>query len=167
MTQKTMSEKDQFLQAWEMECQITSKVLAAYPAAKADYKPAEISRTAKELAWTFVLEQYVLQSALTGEIDFAKTQLPAPATFKEVLDTFAKVCAETTAKVKAAPDAALEKSLDFPVGPGKMAPVPVSRVLWMMLMDSIHHRGQLWVYLRMFGARVPSIYGPTADEPWF
>jgi uncharacterized damage-inducible protein DinB len=29
-----------------------------------------------------------------------------------------------------------------------------------------HHRGQLTVYLRMLDVPVPSIYGPTADEPW-
>jgi uncharacterized damage-inducible protein DinB len=29
----------------------------------------------------------------------------------------------------------------------------------------VHHRGQLTVYLRLTGAPVPSIYGPTADEP--
>ena len=27
-----------------------------------------------------------------------------------------------------------------------------------------HHRGQLSVYLRMLGVRIPSIYGPSADE---
>jgi len=27
-----------------------------------------------------------------------------------------------------------------------------------------HHRGQLTVYLRLAGAPVPSIYGPSADE---
>jgi uncharacterized damage-inducible protein DinB len=30
----------------------------------------------------------------------------------------------------------------------------------------IHHRGQLTVYLRLVDVPVPSIYGPTADEPW-
>jgi len=29
---------------------------------------------------------------------------------------------------------------------------------------SIHHRGQLSVYLRQTGSKVPSIYGPSADE---
>ena len=33
------------------------------------------------------------------------------------------------------------------------------------LHDQIHHRGQFSVYLRLAGAKVPSIYGPTADEP--
>jgi uncharacterized damage-inducible protein DinB len=30
----------------------------------------------------------------------------------------------------------------------------------------IHHRGQLSVYLRLLEVPLPSIYGPTADEPW-
>ena len=39
--------------------------------------------------------------------------------------------------------------------------VSVFRVL--VLNHLIHHRGQLSVYLRMRGARVPSIYGTTAN----
>jgi uncharacterized damage-inducible protein DinB len=29
----------------------------------------------------------------------------------------------------------------------------------------IHHRGQLTVYLRLQNVPLPSLYGPTADEP--
>jgi len=38
--------------------------------------------------------------------------------------------------------------------------------LWFLLMDMVHHRGQFSVYLRMADGKVPSIYGPSADEPW-
>jgi len=38
--------------------------------------------------------------------------------------------------------------------------------LWFLLCDQIHHRGQLSVYLRMADGKVPSIYGPSGDEPW-
>lgn len=31
----------------------------------------------------------------------------------------------------------------------------------------IHHRGQLSVYLRELGVDLPSVYGPTADDPTF
>jgi len=31
--------------------------------------------------------------------------------------------------------------------------------------DAIHHRGQLSSYLRPMGGKVPSIYGPSADDP--
>jgi uncharacterized damage-inducible protein DinB len=36
---------------------------------------------------------------------------------------------------------------------------------WGFLFDAIHHRGQLVTYLRGMGAKVPSIYGPSADDP--
>ena len=39
------------------------------------------------------------------------------------------------------------------------------QVLDLMLKHEAHHRGQLSVYLRLAGAKVPSIYGPSADEP--
>jgi uncharacterized damage-inducible protein DinB len=36
-----------------------------------------------------------------------------------------------------------------------------------LLNHSYHHRGQLTVYLRLNGIPLPSVYGPTADEPPF
>ena len=35
------------------------------------------------------------------------------------------------------------------------------------LMHMSHHRGQLTVYLRLNNVPVPSVYGPTADDPSF
>jgi uncharacterized damage-inducible protein DinB len=34
-------------------------------------------------------------------------------------------------------------------------------------LHSAHHRGQMTVYLRLLGAKVPSVYGPTADDQSF
>ncbi|MHB8852143.1 MAG: DinB family protein [Ignavibacteriaceae bacterium] len=53
-----------------------------------------------------------------------------------------------------------------PVAPKKMGDVRCIDLAWMMLLDMIHHRGQFSIYLRMAGGKVPSIYGPSADEPW-
>ncbi|MDA1080285.1 MAG: hypothetical protein O2973_01210 [Gemmatimonadetes bacterium] len=47
-----------------------------------------------------------------------------------------------------------------------MPRISIAEICWFMLHDTIHHRGQLSVYLRAMGAKVPSIYGPSADEPW-
>ena len=60
----------------------------------------------------------------------------------------------------------LNKTVQFPVAPGKMGDVRKADVLWMTMQDQIHHRGQFSVYLRLAGAKVPSICGPTADETW-
>ena len=44
-----MSEKDMFITTWEREFQTTLKVLKAYPSDKLDLKPAEKSKSAKDL----------------------------------------------------------------------------------------------------------------------
>ncbi|MFZ0921966.1 MAG: DinB family protein, partial [Candidatus Acidiferrales bacterium] len=39
-----------------------------------------------------------------------------------------------------------------------------AETLWGNLLDQVHHRGQLTIYLRQAGGKVPSIYGPSGDE---
>jgi len=161
-----MTEKEMFLASFEREFATTLKVLKAYPADKGDLKPHERSMSAKQLAWVFVIEQQVIaDGALAGAIDFSK-MTPAPATMRDVIAAYEKIQPVTTSKLKQASEAALNKTVKFPSGPKQMADVRVLDVLWGMLHDQIHHRGQLSVYLRMAGGKVPSIYGPSADEPW-
>jgi uncharacterized damage-inducible protein DinB len=161
-----MTEKEMFLATYEREFATTLKVLKAYPAAKGDFKPHERSGTAKQVAWSFVVEQQVgITGALAGAIDFSK-MTPAPATLQEVIATYEKGHAGTVANIKAASDATLSRTIKFPVGPKQMGDLRTLDVMWGMLFDEIHHRGQLSVYLRMAGGKVPSIYGPSADEPW-
>lgn len=161
-----MTEKEMFLASYEREFATTLKVLKAYPAAKGDFKPHERSMSATQLAWAFVIEQQVgIAGALAGAIDFSK-MVPPPATLQEVIATYEKGHRETVAKVKAASDATLNTTMKFPVGPKQMGDLRVMDVVWGMLYDEIHHRGQFSVYLRMAGGKVPSIYGPSADEPW-
>ena len=41
----------------------------------------------------------------------------------------------------------------------------ISGFLWLFFFDAIHHRGQLSTYIRPMGGKVPSIYGPSGDDP--
>ena len=68
--------------------------------------------------------------------------------------------------VREMPESRLDETVTFVTGPGTTGPVGIHDMLWFMLLDSVHHRGQLSVYVRMAGGKVPSIYGPSADEPW-
>ena len=47
------------------------------------------------------------------------------------------------------------------------AGMELPNVIYLGLMNrhGVHHRGQLSTYLRPMGAKVPGIYGPSADEP--
>ena len=162
-----MSEKDMFLQTWEREFQTTLKVLKAYPASKLDFKPHERSMSAKELAWGFATGETVLVNGVVkGEVDFQSAPKP-PAAFSEILSAYEKTHREMVGKVKNFSEADFNKSIPVPVGPKQMGEVRGGDLLWLIVMDGVHHRGQFSVYLRLAGGKVPSIYGPSADEPWF
>ena len=65
-------------------------------------------------------------------------------------------------------DAALGKTWRVVDGEREMMAMSVGAVMrTIMLNHWYHHRGQLSVYLRQVGAKVPSIYGPSADESPF
>lgn len=162
----TMTEREQFINAWEKEFKTTLKVLKSYPADKPDLQPHAKCPTAKELAWRIVGEEPVLiNGALTGTFDFQNIPKP-PATMAEVISTYEKSHGELVDKVKRSSDADFNKMIKFMVAPKTMGDVRSGDIHWMMMMDTIHHRGQFSVYLRMADAKVPSIYGPSADEPW-
>ena len=46
-------------------------------------------------------------------------------------------------------------------------PLDVGHVLTYFVAHEAHHRGQMTVYLRLMGAKVPAIYGPSADDKEF
>ncbi|HEX4575621.1 MAG TPA: DinB family protein [Gemmatimonadales bacterium] len=160
-----MTEKQQFLSTMEREFPITMRVLQAFPVAKSDLKPTAKCRSAKELAWTFVIEEKASEQALDGAINLHKMPA-APGSLPEVIATYEQAHKAFTERVKQTPEAELNTTVKFFVGPQRMGDVRKMDVLWFMLMDAVHHRGQMSVYLRMADAKVPSIYGPSADEPW-
>ena len=166
MAQQTASEKDMFIQTFQRECQITQKILKALPADKADFRPHPKSRSARELAFVFAMEQGVVDMAFNGKIDFSQPSPAAPANYNDILAAFEKASKGTVDKVTRANDETLNRMVQFPVGPGKMGDFRVMDILWMTMMDQVHHRGQFSVYLRLAGGNVPSIYGPSADETW-
>ena len=144
----------------------TRKQLHAFPADKSTFKPHERSNTAHQLAWTFVVEEVLMLKALRNEPVLGGGFPPPPATWTEVLDAFDAGHVKVLAAAGAADEANL-KPVTFFVAPKQTGDFAPLDFLWFILSDQIHHRGQLSVYVRMTGGKVPSIYGPTADEPWF
>jgi uncharacterized damage-inducible protein DinB len=148
------------------ETAITRKLLRAFPPEQADFKPHERSSTAKTIAWTFVVEARLGIYAIREGDPIGKGFAPPPETWGEILDEFDARFAELESLMASADAERLDAKVPFFVGPKQMGEYPTADFLWFLLHDHIHHRGQLSVYLRMVGGKVPSIYGPTADEPW-
>jgi uncharacterized damage-inducible protein DinB len=161
-----MTEKEMFLQTKEREFQTTMKILKAFPVERLEYRPHEKSSSAKKLAWTFAMEEGIIEMASKGKIDFSAPMPSPPDTMAEILAGCEQAHKKSLGIVKNISDDDFNSTIQFPVGPGKMAPFRKADVCWTTLMDAVHHRGQMSVYLRLVGAKVPSIYGPTADEPW-
>jgi uncharacterized damage-inducible protein DinB len=156
------------LAQFEREQATTMRVLKALPKEKSELRPAPMCKTARELAWMFVLEQGAAEKGLTSGFDWSKPPAfpPPPEAYGEVLATLEKGNARVMELLRGLTDADLTRPVQFFTGPGKIGDIPMYEFLWLMLKDQVHHRGQFSIYLRMADAKVPSIYGPTADERW-
>lgn len=162
-----MSEKQKFQEAWMRESATTLKVLRAFPADQMDFKPHPATRSAQELAWTFVFEGVGGSQATQGEFKFPPPGLPQmPTSWPAMLSEVQKALDLLLERTRNADEAHLNTTVKFATGPGQVSDLRRLDVLWYMLNDQIHHRGQFTVYLRMAGGKVPSIYGPSKDEPW-
>ena len=152
--------KEQILNFRKLEFATTLKVLRAYPEDKLDMRPADKSRTAGELVEIFIREEYVCRGAMRGDLHQADSPQSMPHTLQGKLEMFNQIHNEVQETIAQASDAQMNKVIDF-----YGYQIRAIDALWAELHDQIHHRGQFSVYLRLAGAKVPSIYGPTADEP--
>ncbi len=158
--------KRHYITTFAKEYPVTVKLMKAYPADQDDFRPHARSTPAAMLAHTFSLANAVVAKAITGELTMPPDFPPAPASYSEAVANYERGAEELLEALEEMPESRLSETVDFFTGPGQIGPIPVGDLLWLMLLDSIHHRGQLSVYVRMAGGKVPSIYGPSADEPW-
>jgi hypothetical protein len=158
--------KRQYLDIFAKELPVTLKVMRAHPSGQDSFKPHDRSYPASRLVHTFSMENGVCVQAVRGELKMPPDFPPEPATYAQAVANYERGARDLIAAVEKMPDSRLSETVTFFTGPGQLGQVSIGEILWLMLMDSIHHRGQLSVYVRMAGGKVPSIYGPSADEPW-
>jgi uncharacterized damage-inducible protein DinB len=143
------------------EQKVTNSVIAAIPADKMDYRPDPVTRSAIDLAWHIVTaEDRFLAAVAAGVFDFTPRDRPASVrTPEDVARWHEDRTGQNVERLKALSGDQLAKVLDF----RGMFQFPAVVFVTIALNHSIHHRGQLSMYLRPMGARVPSIYGESYD----
>jgi len=157
-----MTLKEFYLKRAKTEFPVFLKVLRALPQ-DLSYKPHERSPSAQQLVWTLTSELKACIDVIdTGKADWSEA---APPALDEMIGMYEKWSNELIEKVSKADDAALEKNVQFLYQGAVIMDVPATQFLWDFMFDAIHHRGQLSSYLRPMGGKVPSIYGPSADDP--
>src|SRR5580698_323172 len=141
---------------------ITRKIIEAVPADKVDYRPDAVSMNALDLAWHIAsAENFFMGAVVAGEFNFAGGA--RPESIRNAADVSAWYAASFQAnfdRVKQLSSEQLLKIIDF----RGVFQFPAVMYLQFALNHSIHHRGQLSVYLRPMGAKVPSIYGESYDD---
>lgn len=159
---------DALLPEFDREMGLTRRVLERVPDAQFDWRPHPTSRTLGELAEHLTEMPHWTTAAMTLDAFDAATDMPAhaPATTRAaVLDRFDKNLKAARPSLVAKTDAEFNAPWKLKANGKEVFTMPKAAVMRNFVLNHmIHHRGQLVVYLRMLGAPVPSIYGPSGDE---
>jgi uncharacterized damage-inducible protein DinB len=163
-----MKMSDALLPEFDHEIATTRKLLERVPEDKWDWTPHEKSMKLGRLACHVAeLTQFATAVANTDSMDFAKGDYKVidASGRQQLLEAFDKAAAEARAAIAASKDEEMGKPWSLLFDGKPVMTMPKAGVLRTAMMNHlIHHRGQLSVYLRLTGAPVPSIYGPSADE---
>lgn len=152
-----------YLGTIENEFPTTRKVLAAVPENRLDFKLGDKGKTARELMWHIAgSEAWFGEGVASGSFARAGTEPPPPETAARIVAFYEQAVPAAIAKIKAMSGEQLVQTIDF------QGVFNFPAVLYLGIWHShvVHHRGQLAAYLRAMNARVPSIYGGSADEPF-
>ena len=166
-----MTLTQQLLGELDREAARTQRVLEQVPAGHDDWKPHQKSMALGRLAgmiatmpaWvTFIVKQDELDLTPPGGGEW---KLPSQS---ELVTAHGKSVADARASLQGADDDRLmTTSWRLRAGGQVVSEAPRHVALRDMLNHLAHHRGQLTVYLRLLGATVPAVYGPSADDHRF
>jgi uncharacterized damage-inducible protein DinB len=144
------------------EHRITKTIIDAIPLDKGDYRPDAISKSALDLAWHIVTTEMVFMDAVaTGGFNFSPN--PRPDSVKNSQDISAWYAENFEARfgtLSKLSNDQLSKIVDF----RGFFQLPAVMYLGFILHHTVHHRGQLSMYLRPMGAKVPAMYGESYDS---
>jgi hypothetical protein len=168
-----MKMTDLFSAQLEREAVLNRRALERVPEGRSDWKPHEKSMPLGYLS-TLVAQMpgWVGMAITQNQLDLnpvggSPYRAGAAATTVELLQTLDESVAKSRQALKGTNDDFLMTPWKLLVAGNVVMEQPRHVVIEDSLMHMAHHRGQLTVYLRLNGAAVPSLYGPSADDKRF
>ena len=164
---------DYLLAELDREVERSRRALEQVPAGKYEWKPHDRSMIFGYLAdMVATIPSWIAMEINKDELDVAPADgpkmKPEPKdTSEALLKGLDKTAADARAALQQTTDAHLMTSWRLLARGTVVQEAP----RYVMIQDTInhwaHHRGQLTVYLRLMGAKVPALYGPSADDQRF
>jgi uncharacterized damage-inducible protein DinB len=157
------------IQEFEHEVGSTRKLLQAVPEKDLGYRPSDISWTMGELAQHIATIYYWYVGTFTQDVyDIASDGLERGSTndIKATLALFESNVEKARTALKSLTEQKLTENWTMKAGERVvLGPMPRGVVARAFLFNHIyHHRGEMIVYLRATGNKVPGMYGPTYEE---
>lgn len=157
----------------DREVERSRKALEQVPDGKFDWKPHDKSMIFGYLAnMVATIPRWITMEINQDELDIhPPTGEGMKQERAETRDALLAALDKTAGEVRAALDNTTDEHLLT-----KWKLLAGGNVVWEgtreeMIQDTInhwsHHRGQMTVYLRLMGAKVPALYGPSADDSSF
>lgn len=157
----------ELLKEFDQEAVTTRKMLERVPEEMFDWKPHPKSMSLKQLAVHVAeLPSWVAVGLNTSELDFAASPYePAPVKdLKDLLELFEKSLQDGRSALSGALEDDLHPAWTLRNGEQVYQVFTKYEVIRHALAQTIHHRAQLGVYLRLQNIPIPGSYGPSADE---
>ena len=162
-----------FLAELEREVPRSRRALEQVPAGKYDWKPHDKSMIFGYLTeMVATMPSWIVMMIKQDELDIAPKDgpkhKPAPRnTSAEYVQALDKAAADARAALEGTSDEHLETTWRLLAGGQVVAETSRHEMIRDTINHWAHHRGQMTVYLRLMGAKVPAIYGPSADDTSF
>ena len=158
---------DLLLPQFDRELGTMRRLLEVVPEADLTWAPGGKTRTAAELM-THLAEIPAWTCGIMDEEGYDLEDLRDPSTVTSVaegLERFDTGAAAGRRSLAGRPDGELLAVWTLRRQGRVLFTLPRITMLQVLVLHHlVHHRGQLSIYLRMRGVRVPPIYGPTADD---
>ena len=138
-------------------------VVAAVPEDGRQRRADPKARSAEELIGHLIGHNQDLIELLDDGVIHHRNQVPF-GTIDEAVATLDETFGGLIDRLGQVDEEAWMSPAQFFAGDHLVMEAPRVQMAWMMLLDAIHHRGQLSTYLRPMGSKVPAIYGPSADD---
>jgi uncharacterized damage-inducible protein DinB len=165
---RAMRISDLLLPEFDREMKTTRRLLERVPEEKFSFKPHEKSGSLGQLANHIAgLTRFPVMIAGGDSVDIAtRPRTPDAATREELLARFDENAAAAREAIAGVSDDSMSQTWTLRFGDRTIFAEPRYTALRAFFMNHhIHHRAQLAVYLRLNDVPLPSMYGPTADEP--